>query len=61
MKRRNVKRLMALLLSTALLLSGCGSSTAKSAEETTTEAEATGEADTATEENSGSGGVVKMA
>lgn len=61
MKGRNVKRLMALLLSTALLLPGCGSSTAKSAEETTTEAEATGEADTATEENSGSGGVVKMA
>lgn len=60
MKKRNMKRALALLLSMAMMLSGCGRSTSGPADEATEEV--TSEAsETTAGDSSRSGGVVKMA
>lgn len=60
MKKKSMKRVVALLLSMAMMLSGCGSSTSQTPDGTTEEV--TSEAsETTTVDSSRSGGVVKMA
>lgn len=59
MKKKSMKRVVALLLSMAMMLSGCGSSTSQTPEGTAEEV-ASEASETAGTDNGQSGGVVKM-